>query len=316
MAVPACRGTPRSPSGRSGSAPGEPLAIRPPKSSTCTVSHTPSTTDMSWSTSSTVTPRPGSVRRTSASSAVSWVSSPAAGSSSRTRRGSGHQRPGERDQVPLTVGELVGPSVRRRGRARAPPAPASTRPVSLGRDRNRSARNDPRLGGSAATSRFSRTVRSSKSSRDWNVRTSPRRARSCGASWSIASPSSWIRPDVAGVKPLRVSMNVVLPGTVRADQPGDLSARDLDAERRASASSPPWCTVRLDTSRHGRSERHASDAASTVAAGGPTTALDRPVRQTGQTVGGEDGREDQRDAAGGEDVLPDVAAGQVGAERW
>ena len=49
-------------------------------------------------------------------------------------------------------------------------------------------------GGWAATSRLSSTVRSSNSSSDWNVRTRPRRVRSCGFNGRRSSPSSVMAP--------------------------------------------------------------------------------------------------------------------------
>ena len=78
----------------------------------------------------------------------------------------------------------------RRGRAcRAPTRPGPRRPdVRFGR--TRSARNDHHFGRSAIASRLSHTVRSSNSSSDWNVRTSPLSARSAGAGLLMSWPSN------------------------------------------------------------------------------------------------------------------------------
>ena len=64
---------------------------------------------------------------------------------------------------------------------------------------------------SAAANMLSRTVRSSKSSSDWNVRVSPRRARWCGATPARSSPSKVTLPAEIGVNPVIASMKVVLP---------------------------------------------------------------------------------------------------------
>ena len=89
------------------------------------------------------------------------------------------ERPGDRDELALAerqvgrvgVGELVEADRPRAPRRRSALAAASAR------GRNRSVTGAHHGAGSAAASRFSRTVRSSNSSRLWNVRPSPARMR-------------------------------------------------------------------------------------------------------------------------------------------
>ena len=78
------------------------------------------------------------------------------------------------------------------------------------------------LGRSAATKRLSRTVRSSKSSSDWNVRDRPRWARALGDTSLISAPSKLIVPPEGLVKPVMASMKVVLPAPLGPMSPVSL----------------------------------------------------------------------------------------------
>ena len=86
------------------------------------------------------------------------------------------------------------------------------------------------FGRSAATRRLSRTVRSSKSSSDWNVLDRPRWARALGETSLISAPSKSIVPPEGFVKPVMASMKVVLPAPFGPDEPGELAGLDGDVD--------------------------------------------------------------------------------------
>jgi hypothetical protein len=130
------------------------------------------------------------------------------------------------------------------------PASSSTRRVPLlscDFGQRASVSVDQKVGVWAATLRLSRTDRSSNSSRDWKVRTRPARDRAWGAARVMSAPSNDTRPRWAGVNPVMVSMNVVLPAPLGpmspTTEPGS-TARSTPS----SATRPPCLTVRSCTS--------------------------------------------------------------------
>ena len=127
------------------------------------------------------------------------------------------------------------------------------------RARPRSARNEGR---SAATVRFSRTVRSSNSSVLCQVRARPRRARTCGGIPVRSRPSSSTLPGVPDEAGDRVDERR-LAGAVRADEADQLALRDLEID----------VLDGVDSSEPHRQARRAQDGAH----GGVASAL-RPAR--------------------------------------
>jgi hypothetical protein len=91
-----------------------------------------------------------------------------------------------------------------------------------------------------ATERFSRTVRSSKSSTDCHVRASPLLARACGARPERSWPSSSTRPRHR-TKPLIASMNVVFPAPFGPIRPTSCPSR-TSRSASTSARTPPKLT--------------------------------------------------------------------------
>ena len=106
----------------------------------------------------------------------------------------------------------------RRRRRRSPRRPARESAASATHD-----------GRSAATARFSRTVRSSNSSVLCQVRASPRRARACGGRPRRRRPSSSTRPVAADEAGDRVDEGR-LAGAVGPDQPDELALADLEVD--------------------------------------------------------------------------------------
>ena len=173
------------------------------------------------------------------------VSSPAAGSSMQTSCGARGQRPRDADELALPLAD------RRRARGRAARASAeqcrardSTRvavaPAAGPHQVERGSRADDWR--SAATCRFSATVRSSNSSSDCHVRARPSRAapvrRECRSSSRPAKTMPPGRRDEAGE---RVDERR-LAGAVRPDQPDELArvdARSSSSRARSAAERDP-----------------------------------------------------------------------------
>ena len=164
---------------------------------------------MSWSTSSIDCPASARRRSRRPSSSLSCVSSPAAGSSRHRTRGFATSA----RAIPTS---LRWPCESSLGIASATPArPSSSSTGAVSAESARGVETVSPIvrqteGRCAATSRFSRTVRSSNSSIDCHVRASPRRARACGGRPVRSSPSSSTRP-CERTKPVIASMKVVLP---------------------------------------------------------------------------------------------------------
>ena len=115
---------------------------------------------------------------------------------------------------------------------------------------------------SSATSTDSRTVSSGKSVAAWNVRPSPRRARSAGWAPLTSSPSSSTRP-VAGTNPPMAFMRVVLPAPLVPMSPTISPAAHLDRHVVVGLEAPE---------RH----RHAAGAQDDIVGhGGPSRPPDR-----------------------------------------
>ena len=146
------------------------------------------------------------------------------------RRGQG---PGHADELALAVRQVARQAVGARRRARARRAPGRRAAPSVRRSasgRRRSSRNEYHRGRSAATSRLSRTLRSSNSSSDWNVRDSPRWARRSADSSLSSMPSKLDRPARHGGEAGDGVDERRLAGAVRSDQPDELAGLDVEVD--------------------------------------------------------------------------------------
>src|SRR4051794_18345911 len=216
-----------------------PAAMSLPKSSTAVTSQHADTRLMSWSTRITRAPMCSGMRRITAPRwAVSSSGRPAAGSSSRTRRG-----------LPTTARAT---STRRRSRAPSVSTFASgstsSSPTKLSAPRT-SSRRDARLPWrecSCASATFAATLSSSIACSVWNVRRRPQRARrKCGIA-RRSSPNAVTRPDAGATNPDRTLKNVVLPAPF-----GPISPHVPVSNRTVMPSSgvtPPKRTVRSSIS--------------------------------------------------------------------
>ena len=133
----------------------------------------------------------------------------------------GGQRPGQLDEPGLAGGQLVGPDVGHGGQRR--PGPAPRRPSDRGgrrAARRRPARRSPARSGAP------------NSSRRWNVRARPRRARRYGAAGDVVA----VEPHPAALRaPAARVIDVEqrgLAGAVGPDEPGDLARRRRRGARR------------------------------------------------------------------------------------
>ena len=207
---------------------------------------------MSWSTRITSAPVCSGMRRmTCPRCSVSSSGRPAAGSSSRTRRG-----------LPTTARAT---STRRRSRAPSVPTVASgstsprpTKSSAASTSSRREARL-PRRECSWASATFAATDSSSIACSVWNVRRSPQRARrKCGIARRSSPNGRGSRPDAGATKPLRTLKNVVLPapfGPIRPQVPA--SKRTVMP---SSGVTPPKRTVRSSISISARAPRPAGRA--------------------------------------------------------
>ena len=133
---------------------------------------------------------------------------PPAGSSSSTRRGPGHERHRDVEQLLLAVARARPPARRRDGRA--------GRSRSCGRPRRRARHRAGRTGATAscpcapgpARIRFSRTVSCGKTCSSWKVRLTPSRLRSQGRMPVTARPSRRTSPALGCSWP-RMQLNRV-----------------------------------------------------------------------------------------------------------
>src|SRR6266545_3567306 len=195
---------------------GVPSAMTAPLASTVTRSHSDITRPMLCSMSTTVTPLSRMDRTISASWRTSSPLSPAAGSSSSSRRGE------------LAIARAISmrrwmPYGRAPGDASANPArPKRVAESSAWRRSSRSWRQTPTCHKayrqidhvrvrSSATSRFSLTVRLANRRRFWNVRATPRLDSWYGRMPETTLPSRSTWPPVALYRPLTTLNSVVFP---------------------------------------------------------------------------------------------------------
>ena len=173
-----------------------------------------------------LTSRSRKLRRWAPSSWLSLVSSPAAGSSSSSSFGLAASALATPMSLRCPWTEIARDACRRGRQLQRFQRHVHLlgRGVRRLRRQTMSARNENHRGRSAATSRLSRTVRSSNSSSDWNVRTSPSLARASGRRPARSMPSKRTSPLVIGVKPVMASMNVVLPAPFGPISPTSLPA--------------------------------------------------------------------------------------------
>ena len=197
------RGRRRRRRGSRGSRPARPRPASRPRSSTWMRSQTSMISAMLWSIRSTPAPWSSrTARTTAANSGTSASGRPAAGSSMSTK-----------------LGSMA--SARATPRRRSSPcasAPARRCPCAAEAEQRQQLAGPParlarrrRPTPSAATSTFSRTVRSRNDLECWNVRASPARPRRCGLQLVISRPSSSIAPEVGKSNPVIRFTSVDLP---------------------------------------------------------------------------------------------------------
>src|SRR5919201_881150 len=157
----------------------------------------------SWSTTSMPqprSPRMASIASRSASDSASLM--PAAGSSSSRKRG---EAAGARAISSRRWSPYESVPAERSSSSASPSRSSTDRAYS--RDRRRFTLP----AATALTWTFWSTVRPSNRRTFWNVRTTPRRARSCAGRPPIGRPSSQISPELAGKTPETQFRKVVLP---------------------------------------------------------------------------------------------------------
>ena len=180
------------------------------------------------------------------------------------------ERAGHADELALALRELARASRRRPSRYRAMlERLLGLRGVARGPTDELACERRATTARSAATTRFSRTSRSSNSSVLCHVRARPRRDRACGGSRPRSCPSSSTRPVAGDEAGDRVDERR-LAGAVRADQADQLARRAPRGRRSSSARTPPKC------------DREAADA-STVASRAITAVRRRAASGAGRS---------------------------------
>src|SRR5438445_1655144 len=148
---------------------------------------------------------------------------------------------------------------------------ARARPSTVGANARRpGSRPPPPVRDSAAITRFSSTVIDPNSSRRWNVRPTPRRARRWGDHSVTSVPNRRTRPEAGVTRPATLLNSVVLPAPFGPMSPA-IDAGGTVSETRSSAVRPPKRTVMSSAS----------------SGGGPTTQLRGRAAYHSQGVAGE-----------------------------
>ncbi len=203
------------------------------------------TNSTSCSTINTDTPwSPAIRRRVLSNSTVSVESSPDEGSSSRSTVGDvARARPSSTSrETPRGRPTASRLAIGARPRESIRSSTTAFSSGSTGRRLPRVKRSDQILRLAVrvrwARTRCWRTVRPPKISGCWNVRASPRSARSCGDAWVTSSPSSRTSPCEGRTRPERTPNRVLLPAPFGPTRPtSSRGGTSMVAE--STASSPP-----------------------------------------------------------------------------
>src|SRR5436309_120986 len=204
-------------------------------------SQTRITSSTSCSTSKMARPSWANSSNRSPNASVSWVSSPEPGSSRSSSRGFAARARASSTRRARPVGMA---STRSLAAWVMPTLSSVASVTSLGLEPSL----DQRRRISAATSTFSRAVNDPKTSRRWNVRARPSRARWWALSFETSSPSISTLPEVGSCRPVMTLNRVVLPAPLGPMRP---VTRPGSAERSTSwrAITPPKRTLTSSTDR-------------------------------------------------------------------